>query len=107
MPGDTRGLRCKDVPIFLKILQIALHPEGCSSLLDAASVFFPPVFCDFCCPNATDRVAGESGVSLPSRSMPSTGDVVVPGTSAAAPTTAAVQTSPEPSLINPLIWLPE
>ena len=39
MPSDTRGgLHCKDAPVLLKILQIALCPEVCSSL-HVASVF--------------------------------------------------------------------
>lgn len=39
MPSDTHGgLRCKDIPILLKIIQLALCPEVCGSL-HVASVF--------------------------------------------------------------------
>lgn len=71
MPGDTRGgLHCKDIPIMLKIIQIALCPEVCSSLRVASVILWLSSYALHCL-DAADCVAGASwGQLSPPRSVP-------------------------------------
>lgn len=67
MPSDTRGgLHCKDVPIMLQIIQIALCPEVCSSLRLASVILWLSSYALRCLDATRLRCGCELGTALPS-----------------------------------------